>query len=87
MASIQDSPVKKKKRRKRKTPLGKRCMIHVFEKNPGKMTAFTNVSWKVHLICDFHFLGGRVMSFFIGSFIYDDRRGRGFNSIVSKREI
>ena len=38
MASIQDSPVKKKKRRKRKTPLGKRCMIHVFEKNPGKMT-------------------------------------------------
>ena len=36
MASIQDSPVKKKKRRKRKTPLGKRCMIHVFEKKPGK---------------------------------------------------
>ena len=36
MASIQDSPVKKKKRRKRKTPLGKRCMIHVFEKKTGK---------------------------------------------------
>ena len=36
MASIQDSPVKKKKGRKRTTPLGKRCMIHVFEKKPGK---------------------------------------------------
>ena len=34
MASIKDSPVKKKKCGKRKTPLGKRCMIHVFEKNP-----------------------------------------------------
>ena len=50
MASFQDSPVKKKRRKKRKTPLeNKRCLIHIVEKNVGNMRAFTNVLWKVYL--------------------------------------
>ena len=48
MASFQDSSVKKKRRKKRKTPL-ESCLIYIVEKNPGNMTAFTNVSWKVYL--------------------------------------
>ena len=50
MASFQDSSVKKKRRKKRKTPLeNKSCLIYIVEKNPGNMTVFTNVSWKVYL--------------------------------------
>ena len=50
MASFQDSLVKKKRRKKRKTPYkNKRCLIHIVEKNARNMTASTNVSWKLYL--------------------------------------
>ena len=49
MASFQDSPMKKKRGKKRKTPLENKRLIHIVEKNAGNMTAFTNVSWKLYL--------------------------------------
>ena len=50
MASFQDSPLRKKRRKKTKTPLeNKLCLTRIVEKSAGNMTAFTNVSWKVYL--------------------------------------
>ena len=53
MATFDDSPIKKKKPRK-KPPRNKRCFIHIIDDNVETVSAFTNVSWKVYSLLAFY---------------------------------